>query len=119
MDEDCFVSPVVKSDKTANFALDYQKMKDSCIERRLHIPNIEDLPNEFSVEITGNQTVQIFILKVDLDYAYGQMKLSDETSQQCVFAITRQSLADLTDSKNDFRDLEIYPLYSKRRSTEH
>ena len=26
--------------------------------------------------------------KIDLDYAYGQMKLSEETSRQCVFALT-------------------------------
>ena len=28
------------------------------------------------------------ISKIDLDYAYGQMKLSEETSRQCLFAKT-------------------------------
>ena len=52
------------------------------------MPNMEDLLNQISVEITGDRTVHLFISKIDLDYAYGRMKLSDETSRQCVFALT-------------------------------
>ena len=43
------------------------------------MPNKEGQLNQISVEITRDRT---------LDYAYGQMKLSEETSRQCVFAIT-------------------------------
>ena len=39
-------------------------------------------------EITRDRTVQLFISKFDLDYAYGQIRLSDKTSRQCVFALT-------------------------------
>ena len=52
------------------------------------MPNMEELLNQISVEITLDPTLQLLISKIDLDYAYGQMKLSEETSRQCVFAIT-------------------------------
>ena len=52
------------------------------------MPNMEELLNQVSVEITRDRTVQLFLSKIDLDYAYGQMKLSEETSRQCVFALT-------------------------------
>ena len=84
VDEDCFVSPVVitvKSDKPVKIALDARKLKDSCIKMRPHTPNMEKLLNQISVEISRNRTMQLFISKIDLDYAYGQMKLSKETSR--------------------------------------
>ena len=37
---------------------------------------------------TRDRTVQLFISKIDLDYANVQMKLSEETSRQCVIALT-------------------------------
>ena len=52
------------------------------------MPNMEELLNQISVEITRDRTKELMISKVDLDYAYGQMRLSRETSRQCVFAIT-------------------------------
>ena len=50
------------------------------------MPNIEELWNQISMEITKDRTTELMIPKIDLDYAYGQMKLSVETSRQCVFA---------------------------------
>ena len=121
VDEDCFVSPVVntiKSDKSVKIALDSRKLNDSCIKMRLHMPNMEDLLNQISVEITRDRTVQLFLSKIDLDYKYGQMKLSEETSRQYVFALTEGTSADIIDSKKGFTDSPIYPPYSKRKSTE-
>ena len=91
VDEDCFVSPVVntvKTDKSVKTALDSRKLKDSCIKIRPRMPNMEELLNQISVKITRDRTKELRISKIDLDYAYGQMKLSKETSRQCVFAIT-------------------------------
>ena len=81
VDEDCFVAPVtvkVKSDKSVKIALDSQKLNDRCIKLRPHMPHMEELLNQISVEITHDRTVQLFSSKIDLDYAYGQMKLSKE-----------------------------------------
>ena len=52
-----------------------------------HMPNMEELLNQVSVETTRDRTLQSFISKIDLDYSYGQTKLSDKTSQQCVSAM--------------------------------
>ena len=96
VDEDCFVSPVVitvKNDKSVKIALDPRKLIDSCIKMRPHMPNMEELLNQISVEITRERTLQLFIPKIDLDYEYGQMKLSEETSRQCVFALTGEKFS--------------------------
>ena len=45
------------------------------------MPNMEELLNQISVEITRDRTLQLFISKIDLDYAFGQMNLSEETSR--------------------------------------
>ena len=57
VDEDCYVSSVVitiKNDKSVTIALDSRKLNDSCIKIRPHMPKIEELLNQSSVEITNN-----------------------------------------------------------------
>ena len=77
------------------------------------MPNMEELLNQISVEISRDRALQLFISKIDLDYAFGQMKLLEETSRQGVFAITGENLADNTDSKKGFTVSPIYPQYEK------
>ena len=43
--------------------------------------NMEELLNPFSIEITKDRTKKLMISKIDLDYAYGQMKLLKETNR--------------------------------------
>ena len=72
------VSPVVitvNSDKSVKIALDSQKINDSCFKMRPLMPNMEELLNQISVEITRDRKIQLFISTFDLDYAYRQMKL--------------------------------------------
>ena len=64
--EDCFVSPVVitvKNDKSVKIALDSRKLNDSCIKRRPHMQNMEELLNQISVEISRDRTLQLFMSK--------------------------------------------------------
>ena len=51
------------------------------------MPNMDELINQISAELSKNDTDSLWISMVDLDYAYGQMKLSSETSKHCKFAI--------------------------------
>ena len=81
--------------------------------------NLEELLNQISMESTRDRTVQLFIAKIGLDYAYGQMKLSEETSRQCVFAPTGEKFSGHTDSKRGSTDLSRCLLCSKKKSTEH
>ena len=95
IEEDCFVSPVVitvKKDKTVTIALDARKLNDSCIMKRPHMPNMDELSNKISAELSKNELDPIWISVIDLDYAYGQMKLSPETSKHCNFAITGEKI---------------------------
>ena len=73
------------------------------------MPNMEELLNQISVEISRDRTLQLFMSKIDLDFAYGQMKLSEKTSRQCVFAITGAKFSDITDSKKGFYGLADIP----------
>ena len=84
VEEDCFVSPVVitvKKDKTVKIALDARKLNDSCVKKRPHMPNMEELLNQISPELSKNDHDPIWISVIDLDYAYGQIKLAPETSK--------------------------------------
>ena len=112
VDEDCFVSPVVitvKSDKSVKIALESRKLNDSCVKMRPHMPNMEELLNRISVEITRDRTTQLLMSKIDLDYAYGQMKLSEETSRQCVFALTGGKFSGYYRFKKGFYGLADIP----------
>ena len=112
VDEDCFVSTVVitvKNDKSVKIALDSQKLNDSCIKVRPHMPNMEEPLNQISVEITKDRTKELMMSKIDLDYAYGQMMLSEETSRQCVFAITGGNFSGYYRFKKGFYGLADIP----------
>ena len=112
VDEDCFVSPVVirvKNDKSVKIALDSRKLNDSCNKIRPHMPNMEDLLNQISIEITRDRTKELMMSRIDLDYAFGQIKLSKETSRQCVFAITGGKFSGYYQFKKGFYGLADIP----------
>ena len=95
IEEDCFVSPVVitvKKDKTVKIALDARKLNESCTKKRPHMPNMDELINQISSELSKNESDPIWISVIDLDYAYGQMRLAPETSKHCNFAITGEKI---------------------------
>ena len=70
---------------------------------------MEELLNQISVEITKDRTKKLMISKIDLDYAYGQMMLSEETSRQCVFAITGANFSSYYRFKKGFYGLADIP----------
>ena len=49
------------------------------------MPNLEELLNHSSNELTRVQNEPLWISKIDRKYAYGQIKLAEETSRQCNF----------------------------------
>ena len=53
--------------------------------------------------------------KIDLDYAYGQMKLSNETIRQCVFAITGGKFSGYYRFKKGFYGLADIPTKFKEK----
>ena len=66
-------------------ALDSQKLNESYIKRKATMPNMEELISKMSV--TAKINGEIWMSKIDSDYAYGRAKLSTEASRHCVFSI--------------------------------
>ena len=87
--ENCFVSPAVitiEKNSLVKIALDSRKLKNVfCVKRKVTMPNMEELISKTSAEITKNNG-EIWMSKIDLDYAYGQARLSKEASRHCVFS---------------------------------
>ena len=87
--ENCFVSPAaitIKKDKSVKLALDSRNFNEACVKRKAAMPNMEELISKISAEITRNNG-EIWMSKIDLDYAYGQTKLTVEAAKHCVFSI--------------------------------
>ena len=85
----CFISPAVitvKKDKSVKVALDSRKVNEACIKRIAAKPNTEELISKISAKDTKGEG-EIWISQIDLDYAYGQTKLSREAAKHCVFSI--------------------------------
>ena len=57
---------------------------NNCMEMRL--PNMEELISKISAKITDGEG-EIWMSKIDLDYAYSQAKLSMDAAKHCVFSI--------------------------------
>ena len=52
------------------------------------MPNMEELISRISRKISEEKESEIWLTKLDFDYAYGQIKLDDETKNFCLFTIT-------------------------------
>ena len=56
------------------------------------MPNMEKLLSRMSIERVGEQNEQNWMSKIDPEYAYCQVKLSDGTSRLCNFAIIGRNM---------------------------
>ena len=56
------------------------------------MPNMEEFLNQISAELSRNDHDPIWISVIDLEYAYGQMKLAPETSKFCNIAVTGENM---------------------------
>ena len=91
IDENCFVSQAVisvKKDKPIKIALDSRKLNEITVKRKAQMPNVEELITQISRKIADGPADEIWISKFDLDYAYGQLLLSREARNLCIFAVT-------------------------------
>ena len=52
------------------------------------MPNMEELISRISRKIAEGPADELWISKFDLDYAYGQLKLSRRAMDLCIFAVT-------------------------------
>ena len=67
-------------------------MNEITVKRKTQMANIEELISRISRKIADGPANEILISKFDLDYAYGQLLLSREARNLCIFAVTGEKL---------------------------
>ena len=72
------------------------------------MPNMEELISKISAEITRSSG-EIWMSKIDLDYAYGQAKLTVEAAKHCVFSINGGDFTGHYQFKKGFYGLPVIP----------
>ena len=68
------------------------------------MPNTEALLIQISMEIEKDRVKELKISKIDLVYAYSEMKLWDEARRQCVLALTEGNTSGYYRPKKDSTD---------------
>ena len=76
----------IKKDKSVKIALDSRQLNEACVKRKAAMPNMEELISKILAEFTRSSG-EIWMSKIDLDYAYGPAKLTVEAAKRCVFPI--------------------------------
>ena len=66
----------LKKDKIVKIALDARNLNDSCVKKRPHMPNMEELQDRIPAELSKNDCDPIWTSVIDLGYAYEQMELA-------------------------------------------
>ena len=80
-----------------------------------HMPIMEQLLNQISSKLTRVQNEPMWIIKLDLQYAYGQLKLREETSRQGNYAVTGGSMNGYYRLKKGFYGLSDIPTIFQRK----
>ena len=116
-----FISPAlitIKKNNSVKIALDSRNLNESCIKRKAAMPNMEKLISKISAEVTKNNG-ELWMSKIDLDYADGQAKLSKEAIKRCVFSIIGGNFTVTTDSRKVFTGCQTFQPSFKSISTKY
>ena len=87
--ENCFISTavnIIKRQIGQNSAGFEKTKRGMCKKKSSKAEHVEELISKISAEITKND-VDIWMSKIDLVYAYGQAKSSEEAAKHCAFSI--------------------------------
>ena len=63
------------------------------------MPNMEELLGEVLMAITKNVNKPLFFSTIDLDYAFGQLKMHEDTQKYWVFELVAGKLPDYANFK--------------------
>ncbi len=88
--ENICVNPAViarKCDKSIKIALDAKELNKRIIRKRMQMPNLDELKDRISIEITRDPNSDLWITTIDPKYSFGQVKLAKNTAKRCVIAI--------------------------------
>ena len=88
--EDICVSPAViakQSNGTVKIAIDAKELNKQIVKKRMQMPNLDDLRDSISIKISSNDGEELWISTIDLECAFGQVELDEDTAKHCVVAI--------------------------------
>ena len=86
----CFIAPIsitFKKSCSIKLALDAKLIIRQLFKNKYQIPNVDELMIEVSQFFTENKEGTLYFMKLDLEYAYSQLKLAADTARQCNFII--------------------------------
>ena len=110
--QDNFISPTVitvKKDNSVKLAMDARILNDNTIKRKAQMPNLEELLGQVSMAITKDEEMPLYISTIDLEYAFGQVKLHPDTSKHCNIAIIGGDATGYYQFKKGFYGLSDMP----------
>ena len=82
------------------------------------MPNIEELISLISKKISEGEDGEVLATKLDFDYAYGQIKLDDDTKNLCIFTVTEGNFTGYCRFLKGFYGLaDIPPIFQERIDT--
>ena len=81
-----------EKDKSVKIPLEPRKLKDSRIKMSPLMPNIEELLTQVSTGRSRVRNEAMWMSQIDLEYAYSQLKLSEETSKHSNFVTTGRNM---------------------------
>ncbi len=99
----------VKSDESVIIAMDAIQLNNQIIKKKPQITNLQELLDRISVKINRNTGEKLNITVIDLKYAFGQIKLHEDTAPHCVITSIGGKLQATTDSNGDSMDWPTCP----------
>ena len=64
--------------------MDASILNDNTIKRKTQMPNLEKLLGQVSLSITKDETMPLYISTIDLEYAFGQIKLPQKPENTAI-----------------------------------
>ena len=89
--------------------MDARILNDNTIKRKAQMPNLEELLGQVSLSITKDETLPLYISTIDLEFAFGQIKLHPETGKHFNIAIIGGDVTGYCQFKKGFYGISDMP----------
>ena len=115
---DCFIAAIaaitVKKDDSIKLALDAKPINRQLYKTKYQMPNVDELLDSLSQIVTANTVGELYSTVLDFKYAYSQLKLTAETSKQCIFNVVGGQATGTYMFITDFNGLADMPAEFKK-----
>ena len=90
-------------------ALELRELNKQVHKNKYQMPNIDEIVDGISQIIAERKAGDVYFTTLDFTYAYGQVSLEQETSEQCNFSLVGEKLTGIYRFKNGFYGLTSMP----------